>query len=236
MNDMEPNPIDAAELDRLVDGELSPERYRAMLAALDATPDGWRRCALGFLEAQALQQELSAWAAPPAKPQVTTGGPMLGNRGLRIVGAALAVAASLLVAFTAGTYWNGPRTGGATDGNDIARPESPRSIAPAPDAMLVDGSPSTQPGGPVGSVTLVIDRGDGPQRVRVPIYPYHDGLEQPLVQQPAIPAEVLRALQRAGHRVRQRRQLVPVDLDDGQRLVVPMDDIEILPVGGGRFQ
>ena len=39
--------------DRLVDGELTADERRALLASLDSRPDGWRRCALAFLEAQA---------------------------------------------------------------------------------------------------------------------------------------------------------------------------------------
>ena len=49
---------DDARFDRLVDGELSPEEYRRMLASLDDEPGGWRRCAMAFLEAQAWGQEV----------------------------------------------------------------------------------------------------------------------------------------------------------------------------------
>ncbi len=45
-------------LDRLVDGELSDADYRITLHRLDEAPDGWRRCAMSFLEQQALRQEL----------------------------------------------------------------------------------------------------------------------------------------------------------------------------------
>jgi hypothetical protein len=51
--------------DRLVDGELSPAEYRQLLASLDDMPDGWRQCALAFLEAQALSGALPA-VVPPA--------------------------------------------------------------------------------------------------------------------------------------------------------------------------
>ena len=30
--------------DRLADGELAPDEYRALLATLDDEPSGWRRC------------------------------------------------------------------------------------------------------------------------------------------------------------------------------------------------
>lgn len=46
-------------LDRLVDGELTPDEYRALLQTIEMHPDGWRRCALAFLEAQAWGQELT---------------------------------------------------------------------------------------------------------------------------------------------------------------------------------
>ena len=45
-------PLDDSRFDRLVDGELSEEERRELLAGLDAEPGGWRRCALAFLESQ----------------------------------------------------------------------------------------------------------------------------------------------------------------------------------------
>ena len=57
---MTQNPSDALneELDLLVDGQLNDEERRRLLSRLDATPDGWRRCALSFVEAQMWQQDL----------------------------------------------------------------------------------------------------------------------------------------------------------------------------------
>lgn len=47
-----------ADLDRLVDNELSPEERRQLLQRLNVEPEGWRRCALSFLEAQAWSDAL----------------------------------------------------------------------------------------------------------------------------------------------------------------------------------
>src|SRR5436190_5285198 len=44
--------------DRLVDGELNAAERRKLLASLDKQSEGWRRCALAFLEAQSWRQEL----------------------------------------------------------------------------------------------------------------------------------------------------------------------------------
>lgn len=49
-------------IDDLVSGQLTGERYRAALLALEAEPANWRDCALAFLEEQALRSELHALA------------------------------------------------------------------------------------------------------------------------------------------------------------------------------
>jgi hypothetical protein len=48
------------ELDRLVDGQLAPHEYRELLRQIDRDPDGWRQCALAFLQHQALEKEMKA--------------------------------------------------------------------------------------------------------------------------------------------------------------------------------
>jgi hypothetical protein len=61
---MSPNDerIDSAspeiQLDRLVDGELNDDDRRETLLRLEREPEGWRLCALAFLEAQCWKQEL----------------------------------------------------------------------------------------------------------------------------------------------------------------------------------
>ncbi len=63
-----PNAIDPELIDRLVDGELDPESRRALLLRLDAAPEGWRRCALAFLEAQEFGLAARAWTGEHAGP------------------------------------------------------------------------------------------------------------------------------------------------------------------------
>src|SRR5262245_42409424 len=45
-------------LERLVDGELTEDAQRQLLLCMDVQPDAWRRCALAFVEAQALRRDL----------------------------------------------------------------------------------------------------------------------------------------------------------------------------------
>lgn len=49
---------DWSELERLVDGRLSQDEYRQLLIRIEHHPDGWRKCAMAFLEEQALKDEL----------------------------------------------------------------------------------------------------------------------------------------------------------------------------------
>ena len=69
-------PVDRAILDRLVDGQLSDVEYRRLLTQLESCPDGWRQCALSFLEHQALAADLegilgeSASGRPPTRSSV----------------------------------------------------------------------------------------------------------------------------------------------------------------------
>ncbi len=52
----------------------------------------------------------------------------------------------------------------------------------------------------------------------------------------AMPQEVQEALRRMGHRVHQSRQLVPLRMKDGRKLVVPVDQIEVHYVGNQPYQ
>jgi len=51
--------LDELVLDRLVDNDLSPEEYKAVLNLVEEKPDGWRMLALAFLESQAFENDLS---------------------------------------------------------------------------------------------------------------------------------------------------------------------------------
>lgn len=62
--------LDSRSIDRLVDDELSPFERRQLLALADATPDGWRKVALAFLENQ-------AWGAVARTPDSTEFAPVV---------------------------------------------------------------------------------------------------------------------------------------------------------------
>ena len=51
----------------------------------------------------------------------------------------------------------------------------------------------------------------------------------------AIPEEVLQALSRTGHQVQQRREAITVPMQDGRRLVVPVDHVDLHYVGNPAY-
>lgn len=52
----------------------------------------------------------------------------------------------------------------------------------------------------------------------------------------AMPAPVMRRLLDAGHQIRFQRQVLPIEMNDGRRLFVPVDDYQIDLVGGAGYQ
>jgi len=229
-------------LDRLVDGELSAEEYAAVLRSLGDSPDGWRRCALAFLEAQAWQRELGMMGREAKSPTESAVAirPTAATKRWPLL---LAVAASFLLAFGLGV---GMRplapTGSPTpvDGQlalDSIRPSLPGD--------QVDMTPSTgnfaapAVAVPSGNVTFVMDHGDGSgsREVPVPVYDWSPESERRLSGQPLAPSsELQRAVQRFGHEVRTHKQFIPWETGDGRQVVFPVEQVEITPAGRRAYQ
>jgi hypothetical protein len=86
---------------------------------------------------------------------------------------------------------------------------------------------------------LVLDGGPHQQKdvVEVPLVDaakLNEALFGQMQQQ--LPLDIVKLLEQAGHQIVRERRLVPVDLRDGRRVVVPMDQVEIRPVGNRGFQ
>jgi len=240
--------------DLLVDGELSTEEQRELFARLDARPEGWRRCALAFVESQAWRSDLRTMTAvraetsppssapspvePPAmtkpKPDEVPPTPVRPARGFRLPRwsqAAMTLAASLLCAFFLGL--EARRIWPAAD--------APKTIAVVPDVPRVpDKAPSTADNQAtlvsqnelVGALTL----GRTPQEsVEVPVFRGPE-YEQWVRDQPsAIPEDVRRAMEASGHHVEVERRFVPLTLEDGRQVIVSVEDVEVRPAKS-RFQ
>lgn len=230
MNEQKPEELllDDITFDRLVDGELSASEYRRLIAALERQPAAWRKCAEAFLQAQAWQREMKdVRAAAEIKPAVkpSTGvarRTSTANDWLRM---SLVAAASFLLAFFAAQqFWQVT----ANRPLDPAQPLAQGPPEPAAPSTL-NTATSNQP---LGNVQLAVNRtgSEEPQFVNVPVYDPESATEMLRTSRPALPDDLVEALEAEGHRVNRQRQLVPVQLDDGRQMIVPVEGYRIVPV------
>lgn len=221
---MEPN--DDIQFDRLVDDELSDTERRQLLTSLDDRPDGWRKCALAFLEAQAWRREMGRLTEEPAAPAPATpvgrvDSPIASRRAVQF----LTLAASVFVAFTLGLAF-----GDLPHPHHAATPSpSNNQLASTPSTPDIPVRPAAQP---TDALTLWARDASGQVRpLRVPLVDAAAldrrlGLEF----QSGLPPEVLQQLKARGYQVESKRRYAPFLLDNGRPLVVPVEDTKIVPV------
>lgn len=226
-------------IDLLVDGELDDGRRRELLLALEASPDGWRRCALAFLEAQTWGQALRARPLELAPPAVV----VPAATPARVVrrpawGALLTLAASVALAFAAGHWWRGATPAGSQRSEDSLVGRS--APAPAPSTSVTpaaDAAPALD-GAQLVSLELADVQGRERHTVQLPVFDEARGRDAWLAQAEATgpSPDVLAELERLGHQVKERRQLVPVRLGDGRELIVPVKEVEVQLKGAPVYQ
>jgi hypothetical protein len=214
--DDRPDPVDDASIDRLVDGELDPESRRALLARLDIEPDGWRRCALAFLEAQCWRESL----APPARGLGVIDNPPLRPRRPALRLSRLATAASVLLAFGLGWSMGGAREpsgpGPHADGRDrlVAKVADPPTKADAPTTVADAPTPAPAPV-PKDSPARPVPVADRPR--------------------PVVPDPVRLQWERRGYLVEPSQRLVAVSLGDGRKVTIPVDGLKVRYVGNRTY-
>ncbi|NLF08164.1 MAG: hypothetical protein GX594_09325 [Pirellulaceae bacterium] len=224
---------DDSLFDRLVDGRLSEERRRELLESLDIEPGGWRRCALAFLEAQCWKEALnrseseeSPFAQPndAAKPARS---PWPGR-----IATTMAMAASFLLAMWIG-WW--AQSGKVFDAGGLRLGQFAHTAdSPTP----ANQDPQASPTKPWEVVTVSVPGSDGRPcaSFNLPAIERRAIDSRWLEDTPsAIPQDVREALARTGHEIKQHRELVPVSLQDGRQLVMPVDQVDVRYVGNGPF-
>ena len=148
-------------------------------------------------------------------------------------GTLLAMVASFLAALFLGWLlqgvWRAPGPAGTA-------PVNVAEVQPQPQA------PTPQPDGPP-AVPQQTPEAAGPSQVPWRMVGNSESFRLPAVERdrlddrwlgslpPAIPEDVLKALERTGHQVRHRRELFPFPMKDGRRLVVPVDQVDVHYVG-----
>lgn len=222
MNDELFSGEDQCLLDRLVDGELNEAERRELLLRLDQAPQGWRRCALAFLEAQAWRSEVRAAVTEPT-PVVRPATTARHNWKGPALYIPLAMAAGFLLTFVLLKKWDGS--------NPMAHIQVPDGGS----VQVVENAPSTS----AQNLRLVVDGtvGERQKMVEVPLVDARRMNEALFgAGSQSLPPDFVRMLEQAGHQVVRERRLVPVDLNDGRQVVVPMDQVEIRPVSNQGYQ
>jgi hypothetical protein len=214
----EPVPLQDEALDRyldcLVDGELSDSQRRELLLGLDGIANGWRRCALAFIEAQAWRREFSALLAAPQAVAAPSAG-VIGPRPSRQFGLStiFALAATFLVAFTLGLAMQGAR---ALLPGVSTRPEQ---LAAMP---VHSGEKSTN---------THLASTDRPARETAVDTIWLPAETEDSDATASLPTQLVQQFQQLGHDVQHRQELWPVELANGHRAVLPIERIDVRFVG-----
>jgi hypothetical protein len=202
-----------ADFDRLVDGELSPDEYRRLVSSLDTAPDGWKRLGCAFLEGQAWRQDLAPLpvvekAPLRAQPWWMRPSPQW-----------LAMAAALMLVFALGTQIDQAQSRLFPPGGErvAVRPQSPVAAAPAP-----------APGS--GEMRVLVNRpGVDARPTEVPVFDVNKIDPQVWQFSTELPDDVVKELESMGGKVVRERCLLPMHLDDGRTIVIPIERIEVVP-------
>lgn len=216
------------QVDRLVDGELSLAEQRALLEQIEASPNGWRRVGLAFLEAQSLRQSCTEWAVPiatiPVPSLSSTNMPVRQHRWLRLVTSAVV----LMVAFTAGMVTGHPWP--TTSAPSAVVADAPAKEEPA-EQML--------PAEPITAIPVAFQFGDGAlsEPVTTPVVDVTSPEGQAWLRStPGVPERVREQLRRQGQKLQERQEWVEVDLADGRTGYLPVKEWTVSPVSLADFR
>jgi hypothetical protein len=250
MTDPDPMiPLTDAFLDRIVDGELPPGELRRAIERLESEPDGWKRCALAFLEAQCWRESFCAEQC--RAPALADGDahsisqsirrsnrPSLGWR--RVAMAAGIAAISFALGWRVRPDQPPPRESTAASVPATANPSPPSAgaesdqLADVPDiaaGMSRDERPSSDPTPPVLTVgRLRVGGSDSAATVPIVAGP---GIDEEWVrnQPPPITEHQQAILEQQGFQVDRRRRLITATLADGRRVTVPIDQVQLRYTG-----
>jgi hypothetical protein len=251
------SPLDDAFIDRIVDGDLSPAQLGAALDRLDRTPDGWRRCALAFLESQCWRESLRApvelVGLPTASVRSTRPSFAAEKRPVTIPWTRGVIAAGFAaVAFATGWLSHppypasedrdvGPQRAPAVAADDrkvsTSQSEGPVTVDALSPAGYGEFAPPPEPRFRPDSSDSVVMVGRlriGPPggSTEVPIFAGPQIDEEWLQNQPPALDEYQRALlERQGYQVDQQRRIITAILPDGRRVSVPIDQVQVLYTG-----
>lgn len=214
------------QIDRLVDGELSDDDQRELLQAVDNDPARWRDVALAFLEAQVWSRELkNIGSTSDVQPRNV---PLAERSSGSIYGWAM----SLLLAAAAGALlaigWDHLTSNSRSLPTDPAiasdEAEGRNSMAIPDDGPLLEAI--AQPPQPVGDATFFVSTGGDRQQMQAPVFSASDFGNSWQTTATSLPADIEEALNESGRPWTRDRELIPIQLDDGRHVIVPINRIQ----------
>jgi hypothetical protein len=249
------SPVDQALLDTIVDGGMTAEELRITIRALECEPDGWKRCATAFLEAQVLRESFRALGRAQNDDagshnvclQLGRANANRRHRWLRHAVAAGIVTASFAIGWIA----HGARPGVPAQELVAVHPVTTKTQLSYEQAVSESSSPSNDeqpedrpefwgdrdeqaPDAPFRAIRTVarIRFGVGSSPAEVPVLAGPGITEEWLTRQPPPVSEHGQVvLERHGYQVDQRRQFLTATLADGRRVAVPVDHVRIQYTG-----
>ena len=208
------------ELQRLVDGELSQAEQQNLLRRLDESPGDWRTVALAFVEQQVFadaSRELLAESAMPAR--VAMRAELKSPRTLWPTVVA-AVALGIGLGLLSGGLMTSLRPGSSDAVVDADNPIDQSDQAT--DAVLE----------PVPVMSLEFaNAGREDDAWSIPVYDPKDVNDDYWNVENIVPPEVRSAFSKEGYRVDHHREFYSIPLDDGRRVAVPVDTVQVRYAG-----
>lgn len=254
------NEPDWVELEKLVDGQLSSTEYRELIERIEDHPQGWRKCAMAFLEDQALKKELGALGV--GLGQTELGQTELGQTELKqisVVGQANAVSEKVSLepsSKSTKSAWS-MQTWGALAASlvfafcfgaliDINWRANQKSIAQEPDDVILDPKTWQEPVNtlvstdtePTGNLKMTFNApGQEKQSLEVPIFDGEKQAEHYIksVDRP-IPNRLINILNDPNFKFEQNSIVVPIQHESGQWMLVPIEQLNVSPKIKYRYQ
>lgn len=204
------------EIDRMVDGELDRDQQRGLLVRCDER-NGWRDLALAYVEAQALRGELKTYVEDASQKPTPTPQPQNENLPWSPWALAAAIMLSLGLGYGLGTLWQ-------------------RDIGVAPGPLVADTEVPTNDGDATDDLPKPIEAPETMQfMVSNPNTNEWHSIDLPIVKaselgpdwrerlHTPIPDDLVQEMQDRGYRLRQTQTITPVRMQNGQRVLVPMN-------------
>ena len=209
------------EIDRMVDGELDRDQQRGLLVRCDER-NSWRDLALAYVEAQALRGELKTYVEDATQKPVPTPKPQNENVPWSPWALAAAIMLSLGLGYGLGTWWQG--------GPGVV----PSPLAPSPLIAETEVSPTVDKA--TDDLPIPMEAPETMQfMVSNPNTNEWHSIDLPIVKaselgpgwreklHTPIPDDLVREMQDRGYRLRQTQTITPVRMQNGQRVLVPMN-------------